>query len=156
MKTLKNSLYAILGSSLLVLASCSSITGGSKSESAKELAASGPTVVDVKTFPGTFDVNQSLQPVSQSQVIASVKDFKNTVTDVRLRFLHIPMEIPMKQLNTSTWVANIQPDQLRQLAVNGHTMKYEANVIAKDNIGQTAVSRTPIEIAVKAPEVTTS
>lgn len=152
MKNFKTSSLILVSISLGSLAACSTFSGN-KSESAKELATAGPTVVDVKANPGTFEVNQNLQPISRSQVVANVKDFSNKVTDVRLRFVHIPLEIPMTQVSPSTWTADLKPDQLRMLAVNGHTMKYEANVIARDNKGQTAVSPNALEIAVRAPDI---
>lgn len=150
MKTLKTLSSLILISSVTAVIGCSS---ASKSESAKELAQIGPTVVDVRTNPGTFDLNQNLQPVSRSEVIANVKDFNNKVTDVKLRFVHIPLEVSMSQVSPSTWTADLKPNQLRILAVNGHTMKYEANVVARDEKGQTSVSNNPIEIAVRAPDI---
>jgi hypothetical protein len=134
--------------SLMMLGSCAS-----SSKNGQEIAVSGPTVLDAKTTPGTFQLNQNLEPVSRTQVMASVKDFQNKVTDVRVRFLHVPLEMPMKQVSPSTWVAELAPNQLKQLAVNGHTMRYEANIIARDNAGQTAVSKQPIEIAVSAPDI---
>jgi hypothetical protein len=149
MKTFKSIAPILLSISLASLAACSS----AKTESAKEFASSGPTVVDVKTEPGTFNLTQNLEPVGRTEVIANIKDFNNKVSDVRLRFTHIPMEIPMKQVSSSTWVADLGGSQLKQLAVNGHTMKYEANVIARDDKGQTGVSSSPIEIAVKAPDI---
>ncbi len=126
---------------------------GQNSKNSEDIAMSGPTVLDAKTNPGTFDLNQNLEPVSRTQVVASVKDFQHKVTDVRIRFLHVPMEISMKEVSGSTWVADLSSSQLKQLAVNGHTMKYEANVVARDNSGQTAVSKSPIEIAVRAPDI---
>src|SRR6185437_7409108 len=83
---------ATLGLMLFAIG-CSSIGGNSKS--GQEIAATGPTVLDAKTSPATFDLNSNMDPVTRTQVIASVKDFQNRVTDVRVRFLHVPLEIPM-------------------------------------------------------------
>jgi len=148
-KTVSRNIAPILaGISLVILAGCSSGTKASQ-----EFAATGPSVLDAKTNPGTFDLNSNLEPVSLTQVVANVKDFQNKVTDVRLRFVHVPLEIPMKETSPSTWVATLSANQLKQLGVNGHTMKYEANVIARDNQGQTGISKQPIEISVRAPDM---
>lgn len=148
-KTVSKSIAPILVSfSLVLLAGCAS---GSKAS--QEIAVSGPSVLDAKTNPGTFDLNSNLEPVSLTQVVANVKDFSNKVTDVRIRFVHVPLEIPMKEVSPSTWVATLSSTQLKQLGVNGHTMKYEANVIARDNQGQTGISKQPLEISVRAPDL---
>ena len=149
MKTFKPLCLFLVTISLASLGACPSgnISNG------EQLAHTAPTVVSARTNPGTFELNQNLDPVSRTQIVADVKDYSNKVTDVRIRFVHIPMEIPMHQASASTWVADLQPQQLKQLAVNGHTMKYEANVIARDNQGQTGMSAKPLEIAVKAPDI---
>lgn len=94
--------------------------------------------------------------MTQAQVVADVKDFQGQVQDVRLRFTHVPIEVPMTQVTPSTWMATLDQNQLKLLAVNGHTMKYEANVIARDTKGQTGISQKPVEISVKAPDITST
>jgi hypothetical protein len=151
MKTSKTLSPLVVSISLIFLGACSSA-----SKNSQDIASTGPTVLDVRTNPGTFALNQNMTPVSSAQVVADVKDFNGKVSDVRLRFVHVPIEVPMQQVTPSTWVADLNQSQLRQLAVNGHTMKYDANVIAKDNKGLTAVSGTPVEISIKAPDIMSS
>jgi hypothetical protein len=150
MKTLKTLSPILLSLSLLTISACSSM-GNSKS--ADDLAYVGPTVLDAKTDPGTFELNKQMKPKTEAQVVADVKDFQSQVTDVRLRFVRVPVEIPMKKTGKGDqWVADLSRDQLRELAVAGHTMNYDANIIAKNQKGQVATSKKPINIAVKAPE----
>jgi hypothetical protein len=159
MKTSMISKQIMIGFSLAAmtaLGACSSLPGGGNKSNGNELAQSGPTVLDVKTSPDVFGLNQNLAPVSQAQVVANIKDFQGQVQDVKLQFLHVPLVVQMKQVTPSTWVADLTQEELKQLAVNGHTMKYEANVVAKDTSGQLGVSKSPIEISVKAPDVTSS
>jgi hypothetical protein len=146
----------VLGSVLAVVglwAGCSTLRGGT---SGNELAASGPTVIDAKAQPSTFEVNRKLQPISDAQVLAEVKDFNGKVTQVHLRFRNAPIDIAMKQLNSSAWEAELTPDQLKELAVNGTTMNYQANVIATDSKGKVAMGESPVTISVKAPDMSNS
>jgi hypothetical protein len=62
----------------------------------------------------------------------------------------------MKYQGGTTWRAELTKDQLKLLAVSGQTMRYDANVIATNANGQVGMSREPIEIAIKAPEVVRS
>jgi hypothetical protein len=148
MKTLKTLSPILLGLSLVSFSACSSM--GSKS--AEELAYTGPTVLDTRTNPGTFELNQQMKPKTQAEVVANVKDFQSKVKDVRLRFNRVPIEVPMQKTKGDEWVARLSQQQLRELAVAGHTMKYEANIIAKNEKGQIATAKSPITITVKAPE----
>jgi len=150
MKTLKTLSPILLSLSLLSISACS--TG---SKSADDLAYTGPTVLDAKTNPGTFELNRQMSPKTEAQVVADVKDFNSKVTDVRLRFVRVPVEIPMKMSKDKAdqWVADLSKDQLRELAVAGHTMNYDANIIAKNAKGQVATTKKPINVAVKAPDV---
>jgi hypothetical protein len=156
MKNLKALSPLFLSVSLILLAGCSSSPFSSSKSNGQDIASIGPTVLDVRTSPGIFALNQNLAPVSTATVVADVKDFNAKVDDVHLRFLHVPLEITMQQVTPSTWQADLTQEQLKQLAVNGHTMKYEANVIAKDDKGLTAVSAKSVEIAIKAPDVMSS
>ena len=151
MKTLKTLSPILLSLSLVMISACS--TG---SKSADDLAYVGPTVLDAKTNPGTFELNNQMKPKTEAQVVADVKDFNAPVTDVKLRFVRVPVEIPMKKSGNKTdqWVADLSRDQLRELAVAGHTMNYDANIIAKNSKGQVSQTKKPINIAVKAPEGT--
>lgn len=134
----------------LVGAGCS--TTGEKS--GEDIAATGPTVVDVKISPETVELNQSLEPMQTAEIVADVKDFTSRVTDVRLRFLRAPLEIPMQHVGGTTWRAQLSSEQLRLLAVGGKTIRYETNIIAKNEQGKVAVSPEPVEVAIKTPEMT--
>lgn len=137
--------------SLLALGTaCSTVSGG---ESSKEFATNGPTILNPRTSPSTIELNTSLQPQQPAQVIADVKDFNSNVTDVKLRFVHVPLEIPMHKTGGTTYVGTLTQKQLAMLAVAGKTMNYEANIIAKNEAGQTAVTNNPVSVAVKAPDV---
>ena len=89
-------------------------------------------------------------------MIADIKDFTSKVTDVKLQFTNLPLEIPMENIGGSTWRAQISPRQLEMLAVSGRTTRYEANVIVRNEDGKTGMCKNPVEVAVKAPEVSGS
>ena len=113
-------------------------------------------MLNARTEPGTIELNTQLQPKMTAEVVADVKDFNANVTDVRLRFSQVPLEIPMQNIGGSTWRAVLSPRQLQLLAVAGRTMKYDANVVAKDEAGMTGVTRDPFTIEVKTPAIGTS
>ena len=119
-------------------------------------ANSGPTVVSARAEPGTIELNRDRQPTRPAEVIADIKDFTSKVTDVKLQFTNLPLEIPMENIGGSTWRAQISPRQLEMLAVSGRTTRYEANVIVRNEDGKTGMSKNPVEVAVKAPEVSGS
>jgi hypothetical protein len=75
------------------------------------------------------------------------------VTDVQLQFVNAPLVVPMQKIGGTTWRAELTPDQLRKLAVNGKTMKYRATVVAHDSSGL-VVSSKPLELAIAAPSAT--
>lgn len=125
---------------------------GSNQASSEQLASTGPTILNARSEPSPIELNTALQPSQSAEIIADVKDFNSNVSDVRLRFIHVPLEIPMKNIGGSTWRATLTPKQLQLLAVAGKTMNYEANIIAKNEAGQTAITRDPITVAVKAPD----
>jgi hypothetical protein len=142
----------VLGSILLVLAGgCASTSDQALSGS--QLSSTGPTVLTAHTEPGTIELNRDLQPLKPAEIIADVKDFKASVTDVKLQFIHVPLEIAMSNVGGTTWRAELSTRQLQMLAVSGRTMKYEANVIAKNEEGRTAISREPVQVAIKAPDL---
>lgn len=127
-----------------------------QASAANNISTTAPSVIDAKVNPDTFELNQSGSPTTRSQITADVKDYTGNVTDVRVRFMNVPIEVPMKHVAGTTWQTELTPDTLKQLAVNGKTMKYKANIVAMNGQGQTGVSSKPIEIEVKAPSVTGS
>jgi hypothetical protein len=140
----------LAGMSLVALSGCSSI--GSKS--ADDLAYSGPTVMDTRTDPTTFELNKNLDPKTDNQVIATVKDFNSKITDVHLRFERVPINIALRKGEGDEWVGNLSKKELKELAVSGHTMRYDATIVAKNKNGQVATSKSPLTIYVKAPDTT--
>ena len=130
---------------------CASLSG--QPESGKDIASMGPTIMNARTTPSTIQLNKNLLPTEKPTVIADVKDFNHRVTDVRVKFIHVPVEVPMENLGGTTWRAVLTPEQLQLLAVTGKTVKYEANVVANNDKGQTAISQTPITISIKAPDL---
>ena len=148
-----NKIIVPLVASFIVIAAagCSTFGGGSKSS--QDISASGPTILNARTSPGTFDLNGQFQSAQSAAVLADVKDFTGKINSVTLRFVHAPLEIPMEQISDTTWRAVLNPQQLRLLAVSGQTIKYDANIVARDENGQVAVNEKPLVIAVKAPDV---
>ena len=151
MKTFARALLPLL---VLPLAACSTLSGGS-SKTGQDLAANGPTVVDARTNPGTFELNKQLQATSPTEVLAEVKDFMSKITEVKLRFVNALLEVPMTNIGGSTWRAVLTPEQLKQLAVGGQTMNYQAQVIATNEDGITNVSQQALNVSVKAPDLAT-
>lgn len=143
----------LIGGALLTLAACSS-GPFSSGKNAQEIASTGPTVLRVDVNPhGTIELNQALQPTTRAEVIAEVKDFQSTVTDVRLRFSNVPLEIPLQHVSGSTWRATLTPGVLKKLAVNGQTERYSAKIIAKNSAGMSSAAPDAIQIAVKTPDI---
>lgn len=136
---------------ILVLSGCSS-TPFSSSKNAQNISATGPTILDAKTNPGTVELNADLKAPQNPQIFADVKDFNSPVKEVRARFIHVPIELSMNQLAGTTWEASLTPDQVKQLAVAGQTMHYQANIVATDADGRVAVTQSPIDIAIKSPD----
>jgi hypothetical protein len=149
-----NHLVPILGvvASICVATACSTSRGPS---TGADLSASGPTVVSVQSKPSTIELTRELAPTEPgASVVAEVKDFTSAVSEVNLRFINVPLSIPMTYLGGTTWQAQLTPEQLKILAVGGRTMSYAANVIARNEEGQTAVSSEPVTVAVKTPDLT--
>jgi hypothetical protein len=129
-------------------AGCSTFQSHKNSE---DIAASGPTILNAKADPSTVQLNPNLQPKENALLFADVKDFDSRIQNVHVRFIHVPIDLPMKQVAGTTWEAELTPGQLKELAVSGQTIRYEANVIAMNEKGQTAVSSAPISLSIQAP-----
>ncbi len=134
------------------MAACSSAPWNR--ESAKDVAQEGPTVLNARTDPGTIELNKSLRANQPARVLADVKDFNSKVKDVTLEFTEVPYKVPMKNLAGTTYVATLDAKQLKRLAVSGKTITYQAMVTAKDQSGKVASAKSPLEIKIKAPELT--
>jgi hypothetical protein len=137
---------------LLVANGCSSMPG--HSESGKEISANGPTILNAHAEPSTVELNRNLQPMQAPEIIADVKDFNSKISNVQLKFTHVPIQVPMENVGGTTWRAQISPQQLKTLAVSGKTISYDANVVARNEQGQTSTSSSPITLSIKAPDMT--
>lgn len=151
MKTFKSKSLLILALCLGLGSACSSFPGGN-SGSGDQLAVTGPTVLNARTVPSTIELSTDLRPQQPAEVLADVKDFNSQIKDVKLRFIHAPLEIPMKNIGGTTWRATLSPEQLKMLAVSGKTMNYDADIIAQNDAGQFATTDKPVEISIKTPE----
>jgi hypothetical protein len=141
-----------------VLATQSACTSGplSSSSSGKEIAAAGPSVLNVRAEPTTVELNQSLIPFGQAKVIADVKDFTAPVTEVTLKFKNVPLAIPMQNTGGTTWVATLGQHDLQNLAVRGKTINYDAEIYAKDQKNQAVLTNSAVTVGIKAPEASTT
>ena len=147
-------IFTVLSLGVLTgLAGCASTSG--QPESGKDIASTGPTIMNARTTPVTIQLNQHMLPTEKPAVTADVKDFNHKIADVKLKFIHVPVEVPMENLGGTTWRATLTPEQLQLLAVTGKTVRYEANVVASNDKGQTAITQAPITISIKAPELPT-
>ncbi|MBC7692246.1 MAG: hypothetical protein H7222_10795 [Methylotenera sp.] len=138
--------------SLCVMSSACSTLKGEKS--AANIATTGPSVVSAKSQPSTFELDRQMNPTSGADVVAEVKDYSSNIAEVNLRFIHVPMTVPMTHVGGTTWTAHFTAEQLKVLAVGGQTIAYDANVIARNEDGQTAVGAETVKVAVKAPDLT--
>jgi hypothetical protein len=135
--------------SSLAVSGCSSL--GAKSP--ENFAYTGPTVLETRADPTTFQLNDDLNPKTTDQVVTTVKDYGSKVTDVRLRFKRVPITVVLKRGEGDQWVGNFSKTDLQRLAVAGETMKYDATIIAKNEKGEVATSRSPLSIYVETPQV---
>ena len=126
---------------------------GSAGPGSHQLSANGPTVINARAEPGVIVLNSDMQPMSPAQVIADVKDFKSRVTDVRLKFLDVPLEVPMENIGGTAWRAELTPQELQMLAVSGKTVKYRARSWLPRTPAEISLQATePLFVAVKAPQ----
>jgi hypothetical protein len=121
----------------------------SSSEAGIGSAGHAPAVIDARANPSTIEVNQHFQPMTPAEVLADVKDFAAPIKSVTLKFKNVPLEVPMENVGGTTYRAQLTARQLEMLSVSGKTIKYDAQVIAKDAKGQIGVSSQPISVAVK-------
>jgi hypothetical protein len=141
-----------LGTSLGVIG-CASMSN--PIETGRDIASTGPTVLNAKSNPATIQLNQNLQPTQAAEITADVKDFNHKISEVKLKFIHVPVEVQMQNLGGTTWRATLSAEQLQMLAVTGKTVKYEANIVANNDKGQTGITQSPLNISIKAPELRT-
>ncbi len=149
---LRRSLITLTFISLFITTGCASVS--EKPTSSKEIATSGPTVLNARSTPDLIELGSNLKATRPAAIVADVKDFKSPVKEVKLKFKTVPVEVPLVNVSGTTWKARLSDRQLRDLAVNGKTMTYDAEIIAKNEVGQTAKSPQPLQIKIKAPEVT--
>jgi hypothetical protein len=136
-----------------LVAGCSS--GSLARTTDKDIAVNGPTVVDARTDPSTFELNRELT-IKGAEIVAEVQDFDAGIKSVQLHFARVPLDIPMSHVAGNTWHAMLTDKQLKKLAIDGQTMRYEAYVVASDKNGRTSTSPKSVIVAVKAPSLSTS
>jgi hypothetical protein len=149
-----NSKYfvAVVCGVICTMAGCSSAPSQQTQKNEPiELSANSPTVLNARIEPDIVVLNSEMQPTTPAQIVADVKDFKNRVTDVRLKFADVPLEIPMENIGGTTWRAQLTPQELQMLAVSGKTVKYKTMIVAKSSAGDVSDSGDPVLVAVKAP-----
>jgi len=95
------------------LAGCSSMN--SSKDTGKEMSATGPSILNERTIPETIELSQNLEAVGPAEVLADIKDFRADVVNARLKFTHIPLEIPMQNIGGTTWRARLSQEDLKQL-----------------------------------------
>jgi hypothetical protein len=141
----------MIGMTLAAVTGCSS--AGKNPNGATEISADHPSVLNARAEPQVVTLNRDLQPNQQAEVLADVKFFKGQISGVTLKFRDIPFEVPLENIGGTTWRAEFSPRQLQALAVSGKTVQYKADVIAKDDQGETAKSPDPITVVIQAPDL---
>lgn len=142
---------SLLAAATFLAAGCSS-SPLAKKTGGEELSQTGPTVLNARTDPGTFEVSRTLKPIQTPNVFAEVKDLTADVANVRLMFNNAPITIPMQRVAGTTWRATLTPEQIKRLAVSGQTMKYEASIVATNDKGRQSQS-AQVDILIKAPKI---
>ncbi len=142
---------SLLAAATLIASGCSS-SPFSRSTGGEELSQTGPTVLNARTEPGTFEVTRTLRPIQTPTILAEVKDMTAEVNTVRIMFNNAPIMIPMERVAGTTWRATLTPEQIKRLAVSGKTMKYDASIVATNSKGRQSQSAT-LDVRVKAPEI---
>jgi hypothetical protein len=153
-----NSKFSVMtpGFALLLalgVSSCSSF--GHKSEEGKDLAASGPTVTNSRINPGTIVLDRKFRANQPAEILAEVKDFGSKINHVSFRLNEVPLEIELRNVAGSTYRAEINPEQLKKLAVGNQTTTYTGTIVAKNAKGQVATSSS-LPLAIQAPDLSDS
>jgi hypothetical protein len=153
MRPTKNAIFvtSFLTLAAVLAAGCSS-SPFRRSTGGEELSQTGPTVLNARTEPGTFEVTRTLRPIQTPTILAEVKDMTAEVDSVRIMFNNAPIMIPMERVAGTTWRATLTPEQIKRLAVSGKTMKYDASIVAINSKGRQSQSAT-LDVLVKAPEI---
>jgi len=140
---------------ILLTGAMSSCSSGflSKGDKAENISQTGPTVSFARFDPSTVEMNGALQALKPAEILADVKDFNSKVTDVKAQFTNVPIEIAMQNIGGTTWRGELTTEQLQMLAVSGKTIKYDANIIAKDDHGVSVQTQKSFEVAIKAPDL---
>lgn len=140
---------------LCALLSTGCSTAGSKPKQETDLAQDrkGPAVVYVRADPGSVVLDEEFKPARPFDILADIKDFDARIDKAKLRFVGVPLEIPMEKAGGSTWRARMTPRQLELLAVAGQTVQYQAHVVARDDKGRSGTSQVPVSFSIRAPEL---
>lgn len=150
---MKATLNRACGAVFLVVLGLQAVGCSSAQQSSKEIVGVGPTILNARAEPDKTELGKGLRATKTTRVFADVKDFSSRLVDVRLNFVQVPLSIPMKNIEGTTWVAELTPAQLEDLAVSGKTMTYEAQIFAKDEGGHISNTKSPVEIKIQAPQI---
>lgn len=135
-------------------AGCSTVkekVGGG--ESTEGMAAAGPTVLNPRVNPDTLELNRNMKAMETMEILAEVKDFSAPVTDVRVKFDQVPMEVTMKSMGGTTWRAELNDEQIQKLAIGNQTTRYEGKIVATNSLGKVAVGEETVSVKIKAPDL---
>jgi len=142
---------SLLAAATLIASGCSSSPLSSRT-GGEELSQTGPTVLNARTEPGTFEVTRTLKPIQTPNILADVKDMTAVIATVRILFNNAPITVPMQRVAGTTWRATLTQEQIKRLAVSGQTMKYNASIVATNSKGRQSQSAS-VSILVRAPEI---
>lgn len=145
---------SLFATSLIALSACTSAPTLPPIEA--KLSPTGPTVLNPRSSPSQVELDAQLQAKYNPQFLADIKDFSSPVNKVTLRFMEVPIEVDMRNLQGTTWEATLSPEQVKKLAVTGKSMKYRVEIVATDEEGRSAVSAEPVQITITAPEIARS
>ncbi len=150
-RSLLSTAFAVLAFAMVGCSSAEKVTDPAAPEFAKE----GPTILNVSSQPGIIELNENFRSDTPVYITADIKDFNHDVTDVRLRFRDVPLEIPMVRMGGTTWRAELGVNQLQQLAISGKTVRYSADVLAWNSEGEGAQTDQPLTLSVRGPDLAT-
>jgi hypothetical protein len=140
---------------LVCLAALAGNLSGCATTQTRDAPDTGPTIISLKAEPALVQVTRNLDAPLTPVVTADVRDGGREVREVKLRFLHLPLEVPLENVGGSIWRAKLSREQIAMLAVGGHTITYQAHVVARDDLGLIAISRHFIDVAVRTPDLST-
>ncbi len=138
-------------------------SGGGVATSGMPIAP--PVIANPRVVPNVVILGPRLDAAQPVNVYVDIKSLGSNLdkvklrlyfasdTDQRLKFFERPVSVDMKHLEGSTWRAELSDNELKKLAINGESLKYEGHIIAQNDQGQTTVSSETITFTIQAPLV---